>query len=103
MRTLLLLALPVLLVSCDKEEAKPATNATPVEKAKDYVCGMMIPKATAIKHTHEGADYYFCADACLAKFKAEPKKYAPHCSCVGMKKACSCDHCGGKEPCDCVK
>jgi len=104
MRTLLLLALPLLLVSCDgKEEAKPATNAAPVEKAKDYVCGMMVPKATSIKHAHEGADYYFCADACLEKFKAEPKKYAPHCACVGMKKACSCDHCGGKEPCDCVK
>jgi len=104
MRTLLLFALPLLLVSCDgKEEAKPATNTAPVEKAKDYVCGMMIPKATAIKHAHEGADYYFCADACLEKFKAEPKKYAPHCACVGMKKACSCDHCGGKEPCDCVK
>jgi YHS domain-containing protein len=102
MRSLLLLALPLLVLSCDtKEEAKP--TAAPVEKAKDYVCGMMIPKATSIKHTHEGADYYFCADACLEKFKAEPKKYAPHCSCVGMKKACSCDHCGGKEPCDCVK
>ena len=102
MRTLLLLALPLLFVSCDKQEPAPASTA-PVEKSKDYVCGMMIPKATAIKYTHEGADYYFCADACLEKFKADPKKYAPHCTCAGMKKACSCDHCGGKEPCDCVK
>ena len=52
---------------------------------------------------HEGVDYYFCADACLEKFKADPKKFAPHCACVGMKKACACDHCGGKEPCDCIK
>jgi YHS domain-containing protein len=103
MKTLLLLALPLLLVSCDaKDEAKPSTTA-PVEKVRDYVCGMMIPKATAIKHTHEGADYYFCADACLEKFKADPKKFAAHCACPGTKKACSCDHCGGKEPCDCVK
>lgn len=104
MKSLLLLALPLLLVSCDaKEEAKPGATSAPVEKTRDYVCGMMIPKATAIKHTHEGTDYYFCADACLAKFKADPKKFATRCTCAGMKKACSCDHCGGKEPCDCVK
>jgi YHS domain-containing protein len=78
MRTLLLLALPLLIVSCDKEVAKPATNPAPVEKAKDYVCEMSIPKASAIKHTHEGVEYFFCADACLAKFKADPKKYIPH-------------------------
>ena len=76
MRALLLLALPLLIVSCDKEEAKPASGA-PVEKAKDYVCGMMVPKASAIKHVHEGTEYFFCADACLEKFKADPKKYAP--------------------------
>jgi len=102
-RTLLLLALPLLLVSCDKEEAKSAPNGPAVEKVKDYVCGMMTPKAEASKLTHEGTDFYFCSEDCLAKFKADPKKYAPHCSCPGSKKACSCDHCGGKEPCDCVK
>jgi len=106
MRTLMLLALPLLIVSCGKEESKPAMDHGPAagaDKTKDPVCGMMIDKTKAIKHTHEGADYYFCADACLAKFKAEPKKYAVHCSCAGMKRQCSCDHCGGKEPCDCVK
>jgi YHS domain-containing protein len=104
MRTLLLLALPLILLSCDaKEEAKPASGGPAVEKVKDHVCGMMIPKATAVKFSHEGADYYFCADDCLAKFKADPKKYASHCSCAGSKKSCACDHCGGKEPCDCVK
>jgi YHS domain-containing protein len=103
MKALLLAILPFLLVSCDKEEAKPAATAAPVEKAKDTVCEMMIPKATAIKVTHEGADYYFCGQACVDKFKADPKKYAVHCTCANTKKACSCDHCGGTTPCDCVK
>ena len=105
MKTLLLLcALPLLLASCDSQEPpKPATNAAPVEKSKDPICGMMIAKEGALKHTHEGADYYFCAQGCVDKFKADPKKYAAHCTCAGTKKACSCDHCGGKEPCDCVK
>jgi YHS domain-containing protein len=60
-------------------------------------------KATAIKHLHEGVDYSFCADACAEKFKADPEKFTPHCTCRGTKKACACDHCGGKEPCDGVK
>jgi YHS domain-containing protein len=77
MKSLLLLALPLLLVSCD---AKPeaTTTTAPVEKSKDYVCGMMVPKASAIKYTHEGTDYYFCADHCRDTFKADPKKYIPH-------------------------
>jgi len=112
MRTLMLLALPLLFAACDakKEEPKtpdhgsmPAAPAATGDKAKDPICGMMIAKDKAIKHTHEGADYYFCADACLAKFKADPKKFAVHCSCANMKRQCSCDHCGGKEPCDCTK
>jgi len=103
MKALLLCALPFLSVSCDQEESKPKADAAPVEKAKDPVCEMMIPKASAIKHTHEGADYYFCAQACLDKFKGDLQKYAVHCTCPNMKKACSCDHCGGTTPCDCVK
>lgn len=74
MRTLLLLALPFLIVSCDKEEPKPA-SAVPVEKSKDVVCGMMVPRASAIKQTYEGTDYYFCADHCRDAFMADPKKY----------------------------
>lgn len=104
MKTLLLCALPLLFVSCDpKEDPKPATNAAPVEKAKDPICEMMVPKATSLKHTHDGADYFFCAQACVDKFKADPKKYAARCTCANMKKACSCEHCGGTTPCDCVK
>ena len=105
MRALILLALPLLLVSCDKkEEAKhDAMPAASADKAKDPVCGMFVDKAKSIKHTYDGTDYYFCADDCLSKFEADPKKYAVHCSCANMKRKCSCDHCGGKEPCDCVK
>ena len=111
MRSLMLLALPLLLVACDqKAETKAPTPdhsmpaaAPSADKAKDPICGMFVDKSKAIKHTHEGADYYFCADNCLAKFKADPKKYAVHCTCANMKRQCSCDHCGGKEPCDCTK
>ena len=110
MRTLMILAIPLMLAACDqKVETKghdhssmPAAAASG-DKAKDPICGMMVDKAKAQKVTHEGADYFFCADACVAKFKADPKKYAVKCTCVNMKRQCSCDHCGGKEPCDCVK
>jgi Cu+-exporting ATPase len=110
MRTLMLLALPLLLVSCDsKEEAKhpshdsmPAAPAASADKAKDPICGMFIDKAKATRHTHEGADYYFCSDGCLAKFKADPKKYAVHCACAKTAKKCDCGHCTPKgETCDC--
>jgi len=109
MRSLILLALPLILVACDQKPAEkpspsmPMAPAASADKAKDPICGMFVDKAKSIKHTHEGADYYFCADNCLAKFKADPKKYAVHCTCANMKRQCSCDHCGGKEPCDCTK
>lgn len=108
MRTLMLLAIPLLLVSCDKKEepkhsmhdAAPA--AASADKAKDPICGMFIDKAKAIKHTHEGSDYYFCADGCLAKFKADPAKYAVCCTCAKTAKKCACGHCTPKgETCDC--
>jgi YHS domain-containing protein len=106
----MLLALPLLLVACDQkseprapEHSMPASPAASADKAKDVVCGMFVEKSKSTKLTHEGADYYFCSDNCANKFKAEPKKYAVHCSCANMKRQCSCDHCGGKDPCDCTK
>ena len=69
MRTLMLLALPLLLVSCDsKEEAKPHDHsmhdmkATSADQTQDPVCKMMIDRAKATKHAHEGADYFFCSE-----------------------------------------
>lgn len=109
----LFLAIPVLmLAACDQKPAEkagggggmtmPPAATTSADKAKDPICGMMIDKAKAIKHSHEGADYYFCADACLAKFKADPKKYAVHCACAKTSKKCDCGHCAPKgETCDC--
>ena len=112
MRALMLLSLPLLVVACDQ---KPETTvptpdhgsmpmaAPSADKAKDVVCHMFVDKAKATKLTHDGTDYYFCSEECLKKFKDAPQKYAVHCACVGSKKACACDHCGAKEPCDCVK
>src|SRR5687768_3228553 len=42
----------------------------------DPVCGMQVDPATS-KYVleHEGARVAFCSAGCLAKFKADPKKY----------------------------
>ena len=43
---------------------------------KDPVCGMDVQEETAAgRHEHEGQAYYFCAKACLEKFRADPNKY----------------------------
>ena len=108
MRFVMALALPLLLVSCDKkEETKShAGHGMPVaagDKVKDPVCKMDgLDKAATIKHTHEGTDYYFCNEECLTKFKADPKKYAIPCLCSKTSKKCDCGHCTPKgETCDC--
>jgi len=109
MRSLILLALPLMLVACDpKPETKAPDHSMPTaapsaDKAIDPICHMPVDKAKSAKITHDGADYFFCSDNCVKTFKADPKKYAVHCTCANMKKQCSCEHCGGKEPCDCVK
>ena len=42
----------------------------------DPVCGMSVdPKTTNYNHTYKEHDYYFCAENCLKKFKADPEKY----------------------------
>ena len=107
MRSLILLALPLVLAACDqKPETKAPAHTMPAatgDKAIDPVCKMPVDKATSAKVAHDGTDYFFCSETCVKKFKDDPKKYAVHCSCANMKKQCSCDHCGGKEPCVCVK
>ena len=109
MRHLMLLALPLLLVACDQkvaskapDHAMPAAPAASADKAKDPICKMDVDKATATKVTYEKSDYYFCSDNCVAKFKAEPKKYAVPCTCEKTAKKCDCGHCTPKgETCDC--
>jgi len=47
------------------------------ENINDPVCGMEIdPKTAATKMDYQGTTYFFCSDACHAKFMAEPKRYA---------------------------
>lgn len=105
---LLILAIPLMaLLACDQKPAadKGGMNAAPAataDRAKDPICGMMVDKATALKTTHEGATYHFCADACMTKFQADPRKYAVHCACAKTAKKCDCGHCAPKgETCDC--
>lgn len=43
---------------------------------RDPVCGMQIDKlATKFKHTHQGADYFFCSEKCLKKFRENPQLF----------------------------
>ncbi len=42
----------------------------------DPVCGMTVQPSTAAgSHLHQGKTYYFCADGCLTKFRADPDYY----------------------------
>ena len=44
--------------------------------AVDPVCGMTVDPVTAkFSAEHDGTRYYFCSGGCLAKFKADPRKY----------------------------
>ena len=50
----------------------------PVNKENfiDPVCKMAVDPSTApAKYHHEGEEIYFCAQGCMAAFKANPKKY----------------------------
>jgi Cu+-exporting ATPase len=43
---------------------------------KDPVCGMKIDKKTArFTSEHAGKMFFFCSQACKAKFDANPMKY----------------------------
>ncbi|GAB4336677.1 MAG: heavy metal translocating P-type ATPase [Desulfobulbaceae bacterium] len=42
----------------------------------DPVCGMSTDDPDAFtRHTHEGKDYFFCSDHCLAKFRDNPEAF----------------------------
>lgn len=71
-------------------EPAPTTNAAPAEatnaasagSAEEYatcpVLGTTMPKSKMIPVEYEGKTYYLCCDACVPKFKADPKKYIEH-------------------------
>ncbi len=107
----LLLALPLLVLSCGKEaepaKTPPSTMPAPAasgDMAKDVICGMTMDKAKMIRHAHEGAAYYFCAEECVERFKADPKKHVAPCACGKTSAKCPCDHCGHHQgKCDCGK
>jgi P-type Cu+ transporter len=51
-------------------------NENKQDKIIDPVCGMTVdPESTKYKSTYKEQDYYFCAENCLKKFKADPEKY----------------------------
>lgn len=45
-----------------------AVAVNPGEMAKDPICGMVIPKATALKTERGSRTYYFCSQSCLNTF-----------------------------------
>lgn len=100
----LMLSAVLLLASCGKEEAK--VTGPVVERAKDVVCGMWIPKdekarliGTAL---WDNGEYWFCAADCRTEFLKNPAKYGSTCDCRKIKPDCKCEHCQGKMvPCDC--
>ncbi|KQZ61644.1 haloacid dehalogenase [Sphingopyxis sp. Root1497] len=56
----------------DHQDAASASGA-----ATDPVCGMAVdPATTAHATTHGGVHHYFCSVGCLAKFEADPNRYA---------------------------
>jgi YHS domain-containing protein len=110
-----ILALPLILAACERHDpathksdagstdAAPAPAAHAADKVKDPVCGMMIERGQR-KSEFEGTDYFFCADACRAEFRAEPAKYATACACTAPDRECDCTHCLGKrDPCECAQ
>ncbi|HUK58135.1 MAG TPA: heavy metal translocating P-type ATPase [Stellaceae bacterium] len=53
-----------------------AVEAGAAAKARDPVCGMRVDRAAAKhRHTHDGADYFFCGARCREKFMTEPERY----------------------------
>jgi len=41
----------------------------------DPVCGMKVDPATRLRLDHRGTTYYFCAQSCLDRFRADPARY----------------------------
>jgi Cu+-exporting ATPase len=43
---------------------------------KDPVCGMTVGPDSGVRHSRDGKEFAFCSPECLAKFKADPGRYA---------------------------
>lgn len=47
-----------------------------MNKTRDPVCGMLVdPEKAAGRAAHAGQTYYFCSQACLRNFQANPGVY----------------------------
>ncbi len=56
--------------------ASHAGNENKNNMTTDPVCGMNVdPETAKYKNTYKEQEYYFCAENCLKKFKADPEKY----------------------------
>lgn len=44
-------------------------------KTDDPVCGMKVRKREATTSVVHGKKYFFCSEACKAKFEEDPEKY----------------------------
>ena len=58
-----------------KPHSSDQTAAAPAE-VLDPVCGMIISPTDAVGHVdHNGQTYYFCNQACLERFRADPARF----------------------------
>jgi YHS domain-containing protein len=86
--TFLFLTSVIVVFSQDKQEKK-SVKRTNIEKSKEtklseskskdkkYWCAVMdMQGKKEINYKYKGKTYYFCCKDCLAKFKADPVKYA---------------------------
>ena len=63
----------------------PPTSAAPIvagvdrpATVKDPVCGMRLIKQAAVaERLQDGVQHFFCSQACVQRFDAEPSRYAP--------------------------
>ena len=50
--------------------------SAPADSVIDPVCGMKVPITSKYRSTYQGREYFFCCGNCLAKFAADPARYA---------------------------
>lgn len=50
-------------------QGPPSTDGGSKGTAKDPICGMVVPKATALTTQRGGRDYYFCSQSCRQTFQ----------------------------------
>jgi len=59
----------------EHERHQGAPAAAPTGQTEDPVCGMAVPDDSPHRLSHGGAEYRFCSEACLEKFRSDPGRY----------------------------